>query len=259
MSAAKSGCRARSRCNARAAHERCRSGGSRDVAMHRDGAGAAAAATGRSAVMKRRSGLPALLRKQRCHCHAPAWCRSGGSRDRAQRSDETWVGPSGPPTRTHDCSMPIGRAFRPSCNGKRIADERTRHPLPLGGTRRHGKPERRIAFEKGRQIRERTKRVGIEGREHPPGMTRARPASGAGVIGSGSILTRACWKPMICALFCLTCHDHGHQAHLSAQQSQARPRPRFPCPHEDPRWPQGHQRAPRQGPQAPRGLNRGAE
>lgn len=44
------------------------------------------------------------------------------------------------------------------------------------------------------------------------------------------------------------------QAHLSAKQSQARPRPRIPRPHEDPWRPQGHQRASCQGPQAPRCL-----
>ena len=38
-------------------------------------------------------------RQPSCRCHSSWWCRSGGSRDRAQRGDETSVGPSGPPTR----------------------------------------------------------------------------------------------------------------------------------------------------------------
>lgn len=78
------------------------------------------------------------------------------------------------------------------------------------------------------------------------------PGVSAGQGAYGLTLRRQ--NPMICALFFQCSPCHGHQAHLPAQQSQARPRPRFPCAHEDSRWPQGHQRASRQGPQAPRGL-----
>lgn len=42
-----------------------------------------------------------------------------------------------------------------------------------------------------------------------------------------------------------------HEAHLSAEYSQAGEDPRFPRPHVDQGWPQGSGRAPREGPQAP--------
>jgi hypothetical protein len=42
-----------------------------------------------------------------------------------------------------------------------------------------------------------------------------------------------------------------HEAHLPAQQSQARPHPRFPCTYGDCRWTQGPLGASRQGSQAP--------
>ena len=41
-----------------------------------------------------------------------------------------------------------------------------------------------------------------------------------------------------------------HEAHLSAQEAQARPHPRLPCAHEHPRRPRAPEAPPRQGPQA---------
>jgi putative membrane protein insertion efficiency factor len=46
-----------------------------------------------------------------------------------------------------------------------------------------------------------------------------------------------------------------HEAHLPAVQSPPRPHARLPGAHEDPRRPRRHQRAPRQGPQAPRSVD----
>ncbi len=91
------------------------------------------------------SGLPALLRERtngRCRSVGPAGppahaivslprivmvCRSGGSRDQrhmrscALRTCSAMVGPAGPPTEAHECSMPIGRACRPTCAAHRVA------------------------------------------------------------------------------------------------------------------------------------------
>ncbi len=64
----------------------------RVAAAHRDGVGAAAAATRRHA------------------------------RSRALRTCGAPVGPAGPPTKAHDCSMPIGRACRPSYESTRLLD-----------------------------------------------------------------------------------------------------------------------------------------
>ena len=45
-----------------------------------------------------------------------------------------------------------------------------------------------------------------------------------------------------------------YEAHLPAQEAQARPHPRFPCPHEHARRPHRAEAPPRQGPQAAHGL-----
>src|SRR5690606_24298321 len=51
---------------------------------------------------------------------------------------------------------------------------------------------------------------------------------------------------------------HGDQAYLPAQQPQAQARPRFPCAHEDRRWPQDPGAPPRQGSSSPDRLTRGS-
>ena len=42
-----------------------------------------------------------------------------------------------------------------------------------------------------------------------------------------------------------------HEKNVSAQEAPAQPCPRFPRPHEQQEWPQGHQRPPCEGPQEP--------
>lgn len=42
-----------------------------------------------------------------------------------------------------------------------------------------------------------------------------------------------------------------HETYLSTFRYPSQAHPRFPCPHEDPRWPCRAERTPRQGPQAP--------
>ncbi len=82
----------------------------RVAAAHRDGVGAAGAATRRHA------------------------------RSCAPRTCGATVGPAGPPTGAHECSIPIGRACRPSCAAHRIvAAHRDGVGAAEAATRRHAR------------------------------------------------------------------------------------------------------------------------